>query len=356
MKPTVVLTFDGEYGGQYTYAYPYLQERGLIASFYLDCSRVGQSGWMTVAQIKTLRAAGHEIGVRTYDGTTYVGKTVAQVQADMAAARAWFASNTIPYAETCGAPQRYWTQGFRDAAAAYYRAARVVNDTINHVQDLPPSDVLWINNGTTSINSVYGDSTPAIVSGWLDELEAAGDNHTLILLMHGIVPSTSDAHYMTTTDLAAILDDVQARVAAGYIDNQTFNAATTPLAAPTVAIDAITSPTTTSSQTITGTMTGDSVTLTVNGLPISVVDGLWSTTIDLLPGVNNIAAEATSPWGNATATASVEYTPVEVPIEQPSSLLAGIGYAWSKGEMFAGAGAEWVKVGVLAGNGITWEQ
>jgi peptidoglycan/xylan/chitin deacetylase (PgdA/CDA1 family) len=63
-EPLVVsLTFDDTYDDQYDFARPLLE--GLPSTFYVNSTRLGQKGYMTLAQVDELARAGNEIGSHT---------------------------------------------------------------------------------------------------------------------------------------------------------------------------------------------------------------------------------------------------------------------------------------------------
>jgi peptidoglycan/xylan/chitin deacetylase (PgdA/CDA1 family) len=61
----IALTFDDGYADAYTDVLPVLQRHGLLATFYIVSSFVGQPGYMTWEQIAALRDAGMEIGAHS---------------------------------------------------------------------------------------------------------------------------------------------------------------------------------------------------------------------------------------------------------------------------------------------------
>lgn len=61
----IALTFDDGYDDAFTAALPALQRRGMVATFYIISSVVGQPAYMTWDQIRALQSAGMEIGGHT---------------------------------------------------------------------------------------------------------------------------------------------------------------------------------------------------------------------------------------------------------------------------------------------------
>lgn len=58
----IELTFDDSNESDYTVALPALQARGMKAQFFLVAQRIGQPSYLSASQVKSLLAAGMEIG------------------------------------------------------------------------------------------------------------------------------------------------------------------------------------------------------------------------------------------------------------------------------------------------------
>jgi peptidoglycan/xylan/chitin deacetylase (PgdA/CDA1 family) len=68
----VSLTFDDGLVGHSTYALPALQAHGMQGTFYINSGKIGQPGAMSWNDIRTLKAAGMEIGGHTLTHTNLV--------------------------------------------------------------------------------------------------------------------------------------------------------------------------------------------------------------------------------------------------------------------------------------------
>jgi len=65
-KSFVVSIDDGWYDG-YKYAFPILQAHGFVATFFVISSRIGSSDFLSASQLRSLQAAGNDIGNHTVD-------------------------------------------------------------------------------------------------------------------------------------------------------------------------------------------------------------------------------------------------------------------------------------------------
>jgi peptidoglycan/xylan/chitin deacetylase (PgdA/CDA1 family) len=66
-KPAVVLTFDDGKASDYEAVFPALAQRGLGAEFFVNTSTVGQSGYLSWAQIAEMNRAGMSIQSHSHD-------------------------------------------------------------------------------------------------------------------------------------------------------------------------------------------------------------------------------------------------------------------------------------------------
>jgi peptidoglycan/xylan/chitin deacetylase (PgdA/CDA1 family) len=64
-RHSFVLTFDDGHVDGYTQAFPILRRYGFVGSFYVITARIGHTGYLSQAQLKTMAAAGNEIASHT---------------------------------------------------------------------------------------------------------------------------------------------------------------------------------------------------------------------------------------------------------------------------------------------------
>lgn len=89
-RRTFVLTIDDGHGDGFTYALPILLRHGFVATFYVVAGRVGEPDNLSWAQIRTLAAAGMEIGDHTLDHRPLADLTALEVSAQVDDAQARF--------------------------------------------------------------------------------------------------------------------------------------------------------------------------------------------------------------------------------------------------------------------------
>ena len=76
-KP-ILLTFDDGSEGHYTEVLPRLQERGMVATFFIMTVTLGNENWLTREQVQELDAAGMSIGSHTWDHHDVTGLRTAK--------------------------------------------------------------------------------------------------------------------------------------------------------------------------------------------------------------------------------------------------------------------------------------
>lgn len=87
---TFVLTIDDGHSDGFTYALPILQRYGFVATFYVVAGRVGDRDNLSWSQIRTLIAAGMEIGDHTLGHRSLAQLPAAEVRAQVDGAQGRF--------------------------------------------------------------------------------------------------------------------------------------------------------------------------------------------------------------------------------------------------------------------------
>jgi len=91
-RTVVSLTFDDANANQMTGA-SILDRYGLDGTFYVPSGFVGSAGYLTLANLTTLKAAGHEIGGHTLSHADLTAVPAAEVKRQVCNDRAWLAGN-----------------------------------------------------------------------------------------------------------------------------------------------------------------------------------------------------------------------------------------------------------------------
>jgi uncharacterized repeat protein (TIGR02543 family) len=225
----ISITFDDGRQTVFDYAYPLLDERGMVATYYVNPDNVGLSGLMTYSELQNLQTDGNEIGNH---GKTHTDLT--------------HLSNASLYQEIYSSKQTLQSQGLTINNFAYpYGSTNNTVDSI--VSQYYRSGRMYVNNLETFIfplNSYY-ETIPGFVqvNGFAAEtgndttlmprLLAAVDsvyssNHLGIFSFHQVYPGASNTESaISTADFAAFLDYVASKGIPTITINQALNLGTT---------------------------------------------------------------------------------------------------------------------------------
>ena len=76
----VSIAFDDNYLNQFDYAFPLMQSRGIVGTFYVLTDNVGKTGYMSFVQLQTLQSGGNEIGSHSKSHVTLTSLSETQIR------------------------------------------------------------------------------------------------------------------------------------------------------------------------------------------------------------------------------------------------------------------------------------
>ena len=133
-RHSFVLTFDDGHVDGYTHAFPILRRYGFVGSFYVITNRIGHTGYLTPAQLRTMAAAGMEIASHTmgHVDLTQLSSTSVRSQLSGSARAIRAAVGVRPI--TLAYPFGKWNRGLAGPLAATgYRIAFIEGGTCARV-------------------------------------------------------------------------------------------------------------------------------------------------------------------------------------------------------------------------------
>jgi uncharacterized repeat protein (TIGR02543 family) len=204
-RPLVTLTFDDGYASTYTNGLPILQQYGFASTQFIITDLIGQTGYMTAAQIKAYYAAGDEIASHTVTHDDLTQETTAQLNNEMTQSQATLEADTGGPVTDMAYPYGLYNAAVVSATQAVYSAARGVESGLNSKDNFNPYDL--------KVEDVYTTTTTAQVADWVAQAQAT--NTWLVLVYHGVDADTTnpvdgDIYDVTPTELSAQLAAVQA--------------------------------------------------------------------------------------------------------------------------------------------------
>jgi peptidoglycan/xylan/chitin deacetylase (PgdA/CDA1 family) len=226
--PVISVTFDDGWANQYTNALPAMQANGIPGTFYIISDEVQNttpadgSDYMDQAQVKSLFAAGNEIGSHTIDhcemttGLTEPGGPACpgfNLNNEMTQSKATLESlvgtgNVTDFAYPYGS---YNSTTIAAGQAAGYKSQRTVNPGYNSKDNFDATQLKMYEVDTTT--------TVAQVEAWVDG--AIANNAWLILTYHEVANTAAqgDAGYNATpADFATEMAYIKSKASVAHIE------------------------------------------------------------------------------------------------------------------------------------------
>ncbi len=211
MGKHVVLTFDDACRSHLTVAMPELLKRGFGATFFVcrftdEWRAAHASELLTAPEIKTLADAGFDIGNHTWNHPSLLKLPTAEIRSELGRLRDFLRAAGVPDATNFAYPGGPYAANAVPVIREFgFRFARIAAET--SLYDPAATDPMQV----PSFPLHHSDRTPFRRA--LDQLDAAPERRSLILLFHG-VPDTVHEH--VTTPREVFIRDLDELVERGY--------------------------------------------------------------------------------------------------------------------------------------------
>lgn len=190
----VSITFDDSYLTDLTVGAPKLAEHGFRSTHFVIPEKLGDSGFLSQAQVDALHSMGFDIsGHGDPDLTTL---TSGEVEVEVSATRAYLAEHGYRGQDLFAYPLGGRSAAIEEIMRRYYRAARGTS-TLGQTRDHPVRHNLMC-------RQVGQANTVSQVEDWIDAAAANGD--WLILAFHRLRTPTVDPEDATPANYEAIID------------------------------------------------------------------------------------------------------------------------------------------------------
>ena len=216
-RGAITISFDDGFQTQYAYAFPMLQAMGMPGNFFIITSRVGTSGFMTVAQLQVMQNSGSEIdshSVTHPDFTTLSASQIIQeCQVSQNTLRSWgLTAKNFAYPSAA-------RNSFTDSIMSqYYRSIRW-GYVAPYVMPFPTSQFL--------LPAMDGSVSLAYDQSLVDQIYEA--NGWGIITFHDVSPTPGiSQNHIGTADFQTFLNYVQSKGVAVLTIDQALSAASTP--------------------------------------------------------------------------------------------------------------------------------
>lgn len=186
MWPNGVLSFafDDGWASIYTQGKTKLDEYGFPATHYTIADRIGEAGYMTLAELTALQDGGWEIAAHAYTvanhNAGFATLTATQVAAEALGIKEWLFDNGFAGGQHFSYPLSSFSTANETALEPYFVTARLASSQPR--ETFPPENLLRIRAYT-----VTESTTTATIQAEIDR--AIANSNWLILLFHKIVES-----------------------------------------------------------------------------------------------------------------------------------------------------------------------
>lgn len=194
-NPRISFTFDDSDISQWTKAKPALDKYGWTATWFPIQSIIGAAGRMTLAQLKALRKAGHEIGCHA--GATHTSiDTLTQAQriATFQAQRKYLLDNDLGVPESYAYPNGTFDFASLQDVARYFASARTVYSFSMEAACVPdPYRIRSLPLGA-GLSLAQAKTLVDQAENWV------------VITVHDLVDSGAVGNQWTTADFTALAD------------------------------------------------------------------------------------------------------------------------------------------------------
>ncbi|MEI9913922.1 MAG: polysaccharide deacetylase family protein [Candidatus Saccharibacteria bacterium] len=156
-EPLLTLTFDDGYSTTYQYGLPILQQYGYASTQFIISDLVGETGYMTKANLKTLYKDNQEIASHTVTHSDLTQETSSQVTTELSQSQknleSWSGDTSIT---DLAYPYGYYDSSVMKSTEKYYTGARGVEDGLNSKDNFNAYDL--------KVQNVFDTTTTAQVA------------------------------------------------------------------------------------------------------------------------------------------------------------------------------------------------
>ena len=216
--PAVVISFDDGLRSVYTTAYPIMAARGLTGTAYVVSGDVGQSENATLAQLKTLYAAGWDVANHTVthpDALTTL--SLARIEQELSGCASYLTANGMPRAarDVAYPAGEYNATVLQAMPATGMQTGRMVSC---RPEVLPIDEPFMIAASTTDPSTL----SVAQVEARIDQ--AINDGGVVHLFFHDVVPTVTDPTYeISSANFTSICDYIVQHGLASMTISQFYN-------------------------------------------------------------------------------------------------------------------------------------
>ena len=203
-RALLTLTFDDGYADTYTNAIPLLQQNGFNSTQFIITDTLGDSGYMTNAQVLAAYKVGEEIASHTVTHDDMTQETVSQIKTELQSSQQTLQSITGSSVTDLAYPYGLYNNAVVAAVKQYYTASRGVEDGLNSKDNFNYYDL--------KVQDVYNTTTTAQIADWVAQAQTT--KTWLILVFHSVDSNAASSfdgniYNVTPTQLSSELAAVK---------------------------------------------------------------------------------------------------------------------------------------------------
>ncbi|HUD05327.1 MAG TPA: Ig-like domain-containing protein [Candidatus Saccharimonadales bacterium] len=203
-RPLVTLTFDDGYVNEYTEGLALLEKYGFTSTQFVITDLIGQTGYMTNAEIQDMYLAGNEIASHTVTHSDLTQETSSAVTNELFESQTQLQSLIKAPVYDMAYPYGLYDSSVVSQVKNYYQAARGVEDGLNSKDNFDAYDI--------KVQNIYNTTTTAQVADWVKQAQAT--NTWLVIVYHSVDPDVNSAidggiYNVTPTQLSAELSAIK---------------------------------------------------------------------------------------------------------------------------------------------------
>jgi peptidoglycan/xylan/chitin deacetylase (PgdA/CDA1 family) len=186
----ISIAFDDNYQNQFDYAFPSMQNYGIVGTFYAVTDHVGLPGYMNYYQLETLQSNGNEIGSHSKSHTTFSSLSEAEIRQECSLSKTALEDHGLTVTDF-SYPNGVTNDTIDSIVSQYYRSGRTAY-TGPYLMDIPTTQfrVAAFSAETT------GSNTLSLLEDMVDQVYST--NGWAIIFFHNIIPNETGQQYTTS--------------------------------------------------------------------------------------------------------------------------------------------------------------
>jgi peptidoglycan/xylan/chitin deacetylase (PgdA/CDA1 family) len=230
---TISITFDDGMQDNYDYAYPLMQARGIVGTFYVVTDNLSDfslnNTYLSIAELKTMQNSGNEIGSHSKTHPNFTTLTDQQIRDQCSISKQVLQSNGLTV-NNFAYPGGAHNNQSDSIVSQYYHSGRGTFGSITTCIMHPPVTQWFIPGFTGDTGST---SNVSRLKSAVDQVCAA--NGWAIFYFHCVRPTVTSPYMISTEDFASFLDYLVSKGVTTVTVNQGLNIGKlpTPTATPT---------------------------------------------------------------------------------------------------------------------------